>query len=78
MVDAVIGGHHDLLPSQLRTLLEYAGKLTRTPAAVTRADVDVLRAAGYTDEAVLHAAEVTAYFAFVNRLADGLGVVLEQ
>jgi uncharacterized peroxidase-related enzyme len=74
----VIHGHHDLLPPQLRTLLEYAGKLTRTPAAVTRADVVALRGAGYTDEAVLHAVEVTAYFAFVNRLADGLGVELEE
>lgn len=73
----MIGGHHDLLPPQLRTLLEYTGKLTRTPAAVTRADVDAVRAAGYTDEAVLHAVEITAYFAFVNRLADGLGVELE-
>jgi alkylhydroperoxidase family enzyme len=78
LVDAVICGRHDLLASQLRTLLEYVGKLTRTPAAVTRVDVDALRATGYTDEAVLHAVEVTAYFAFVNRLADGLGVVLEQ
>jgi uncharacterized peroxidase-related enzyme len=73
----VIGGHHDLLSPQLRTLLEYAGKLTRTPAAVTLADVAAVRAAGYTDEAVLHAVEITAYFAFVNRLADGLGVELE-
>jgi uncharacterized peroxidase-related enzyme len=73
----VIGGRHALLAPALRALLEYAGKLTRTPAAVTRADVAALRAAGYTDEAVLHAAEVTAYFAFVNRLADGLGVELE-
>jgi uncharacterized peroxidase-related enzyme len=73
----VIQGRHDPLPAQLRTLLEYAGKLTRMPAAVSRSDVDALRAAGYTDEAVLHAVEVTAYFAFVNRLADGLGVELE-
>jgi alkylhydroperoxidase family enzyme len=76
-VDAVIRGEHQLLPPQLWTLLEYAGKLTRTPAGVTLSDVDKVRAAGYTDEAVLHAVEITAYFAFVNRLADGLGVELE-
>jgi uncharacterized peroxidase-related enzyme len=73
----VVGGRHELLPPALRALLVYAGKLTRVPAAVTREDFDALRAAGYTDEAVLHAVEVTAYFAFVNRLADGLGVELE-
>jgi hypothetical protein len=36
------------------------------------------REAGFSDEAVLHAVEIVAYFAFVNRLADGLGVELEK
>jgi alkylhydroperoxidase family enzyme len=45
---------------------------------VTRADVDRLREHGLSDEAILHAVEVIAYFAFVNRLADGLGVQLEH
>ncbi len=70
-------GEHTLLPASMRALLAYAGKLTRTPERVVRADVDALHAVGYTDEAVLHAAEVIAYFAFVNRLAHGLGVELE-
>lgn len=42
-----------------------------------RADVDALRAAGLSDQDVLHAAEVVAYYAYVNRIADGLGVELE-
>ena len=58
-------------------LLRYAAKLTRTPAAVTRADVEALRAVGYTDTDVLHAAEVVAYYAYANRIVDGLGVELE-
>jgi alkylhydroperoxidase family enzyme len=33
-----------------------------------------LRAAGLDDEAILHLAEVVAYFNFINRIADGLGV----
>ena len=61
-----------------RALLRWAERLTRAPASVTRADVDALRAAGYDDEAILHAVEVVAYFNFVNRLADGLGVELER
>ncbi|HEY3022833.1 MAG TPA: peroxidase-related enzyme, partial [Actinomycetota bacterium] len=32
---------------------------------------------GFSDADVLHIAEVTAYYAFVNRIADGLGVELE-
>lgn len=42
-----------------------------------RDDVMGLRGAGFGDEDILHIAEVTAYFAYVNRIADGLGVELE-
>lgn len=41
-------------------------------------DLGRLRAAGLGDEAILHAVEVASYFNFVNRLADGLGVRLEE
>ena len=58
-------------------MLDYAEKLTRTPAAVRREDVEALRQVGFSDAGVLHIAEVTAYYAFVNRIADGLGVELE-
>lgn len=58
-------------------MLAYAEKLTRTPSAMTRGDVEALRAAGFDDVAILDIAQVTGYFAFVNRLADGLGVELE-
>jgi len=61
-----------------RTLLAYADRLTRDPAAVQNADVVALREAGWSDEAILHTCEVVAYFNFVNRLADGLGVHLED
>ena len=59
-------------------LLDYAEKLTRVPAKMSTADVDVLRAHGFGDEAILDICQVTAYFAFANRLADGLGVELES
>lgn len=58
-------------------MLTYAEKLTATPAAMTRADVEALRAEGFSDADVLAIAEVTAYYAYVNRLADGLGVAIE-
>ncbi len=60
-----------------RTMLDYATKLTLTPAAVTRGDIETLRSAGFDDRAILDIAQITAYFAFVNRTADGLGVALE-
>lgn len=58
-------------------MLVYAEKLTLAPASVTREDVDALRAAGFSDENVLHLCEVTAYYAYANRIADGLGIELE-
>jgi uncharacterized peroxidase-related enzyme len=59
-------------------MLDYAAKLTRTQAAVSEADVQALREAGFDDRAILDIAQITAYFAFVTRLADGLGVTLED
>jgi len=58
-------------------LLTYAVKLTRTPAAMRREDVDALQAHGLDDRAIVDANQVVAYYNYVNRVADGLGVELE-
>ncbi len=44
---------------------------------MVEADVRRLREAGFEDADILDINQVTGYFAFVNRLADGLGVELE-
>lgn len=59
-------------------MLDYVAKLTRRPATVGPDDVVALRQAGFTDAAILDICQVAAYFAFVNRLAQGLGVELEE
>ena len=61
-----------------QVLLAYADVLTLTPEAVTRAHIESLRAAGYSDRAIHDACAIIGYFAFVNRIADGLGVELES
>ena len=66
------------LDARRRAILEYAVKLTRSPAAITREDVDALRAQGLDDADVLAVCEVTAYYAYANRIADGLGIELED
>jgi uncharacterized peroxidase-related enzyme len=67
------------LPDERRkAMLRYVQKLTRTPARVTKGDVDALRGVGLADEDILAVAEVTAYYAYVNRIADGLGVAVEE
>jgi uncharacterized peroxidase-related enzyme len=61
-----------------RALLAYADKLTLTPAEIAADDVQQLRAAGFNDRAIHDACAIVGYFAFVNRIADGLGVDLED
>ena len=58
-------------------MLRYANKLTLSPGQMKEADVDELRSAGFRDADILAIAEVVAYYAYVNRIADGLGVSLE-
>ena len=59
-------------------MLRYAVKLTRTPGAMDDADVDELRAVGYSDRDILDIAEVVGYYAYANRIADGLGIEPES
>ena len=66
------------LPSRERAMVDYALKLTRTPGAMRRADLDPLRDAGLDDRSILDLAMLVGYYAYVNRLADGLGVTLED
>jgi uncharacterized protein YciW len=49
-----------------------------SPASVSREDVQALVAAGLTERDVIDANQVVAYFNYVNRVADGLGVELEE
>ena len=53
-------------------------RLVAAGALVVAADVSALRAVGFRDRDILDIAEVTAYYAYVNRIADGLGVPTED
>ncbi|ANM29925.1 hypothetical protein ABI59_10575 [Acidobacteria bacterium Mor1] len=67
----------DVSPRE-RALLDWALKVTRTPWEMTREDLQPLKeVAGLDDRGILDLSLVTAYFAFVNRLADSLGVEVE-
>ncbi|MCA9655016.1 MAG: peroxidase [Myxococcales bacterium] len=58
-------------------MVAYALRLTRDPSSLRREDLEPLRAAGLDDTALLELNQVVAYFAYVNRVVDGLGVELE-
>jgi uncharacterized peroxidase-related enzyme len=66
------------LDERRHAILAYVEKMTLAPATVERADVETMRRAGLSDADVLAVAEVLGYYAFANRIADGLGVLLED
>ncbi|MDX1405288.1 MAG: peroxidase-related enzyme [Woeseiaceae bacterium] len=57
--------------------LEYVAKLTLEAASATSADIERLRAAGFDDGEILEINQVTAYFAYANRMVLGLGIDTE-
>jgi len=63
----------ELAPAD-RAMLDFAVRLTRTPSAMSDADVAALRAHGFDDVAIHDIVQVTALFNYFDRLADGLGV----
>jgi uncharacterized peroxidase-related enzyme len=62
------------VPEQMKPLLRYVGKLTRTPAKVTPADAEAVLAAGWEEQALHDAVAVCGLFNMMNRLVDGLGI----
>jgi len=59
-------------------MLDYARKLTLHPSSMAKADIKILKDIGFSDAAILDICQIASYFNFVNRLADGLGVELEN
>ena len=52
----------------------YAERLSLEQGAVDRSDIEALRAVGLDDRAIHDATQVIAYFNYITRVADGLGV----
>ncbi len=57
-----------------RAMLDFAVKLTTDPVRMTPDDVGRLRAAGFDDVGVLQVTLIAAWFNYINRVADALGV----
>lgn len=45
-----------------------------TPAQMQAEDVDALRSAGWSDRQIADGCQIIAYFNYINRIADGLGI----
>ena len=64
-------------PQPARPVSTYAEKLTLSPGEMTQSDVEFLRAQAFTDRDITDAAHNIAFFSYINRMGEGLGVALE-
>jgi uncharacterized peroxidase-related enzyme len=62
------------ISDQERTMLDYAAQLTRDATQISKADHAKLRSAGFDDRAILQITLIAAWFNYINRVADALGV----
>ena len=63
----------DLEP-RVRALCDFAVKLTRAQWTLTAEDVEALRRQGWSDRAIHDAIQVIAYFNYITRVADAVGI----
>lgn len=61
-----------------RALCEFAERLSQDPGAMGEGDIRELRAQGWEDRAIHDATQIIAYFNYINRVADALGVAPES
>ncbi len=63
------------LDERTTAMLDYAVKITRSPVDCSEADIERLRAAGFSDQAIFDIAETAAMYNFTNRLASATGML---
>ncbi|MGE3065130.1 MAG: peroxidase-related enzyme [Hyphomicrobiaceae bacterium] len=68
-----VDGTDAQLEPRRKALLDYAAKLTRSPADIGPADAAPLRAQGLTDMEILDFTNAVAMFGWANRLMQSLG-----
>ena len=57
-----------------RAMLDFVVKLTEQAYRITPADLELLRSNGFDDQAILQITLIAAWFNYINRVADALGV----
>ena len=75
MVDAIRRDYRTApLDAADRAMLEYVAKVTVDATRVSRDDHAGLREAGFDDRGILQITLIAAWFNYINRVADALGV----
>ena len=64
-------------PMQM-AMCEFAKKLTENPNKVNGEDIELLRSYDLSDKDISQIVQIIAYFNYINRVADGLGLEPEQ
>src|SRR6266511_2000832 len=79
LVDTLLANYRqaDLDPRD-REMLDFAVKITRASEECQPRDLVRLREFGYTDEDILHIAELTAIFNYNGRLANAMGLEMAE
>ncbi len=62
------------ISEQDRVMLEYVEMLTKDATRIGKGDHEKLRAAGFDDKGILQITLIAAWFNYINRVADALGV----
>ena len=62
------------LDGRLRALCDFAVDLTLEPSAVGEAAIERLREQGLSDAAIHDAIQVIAFFNYINRIAEAVGI----
>ena len=79
LADAIVADWRTAsLDDKRQTMLGFAVKLTHSPGEMTPEDANDLRSVGFSDRDILDITEVVAYYAYANRIADGLGITTES
>jgi uncharacterized peroxidase-related enzyme len=58
---------------QFKQLLHFTEKIARDAGQITAEDIAKVRAAGFTDRAVLDTAHVAGFFSYMNRVIQAIG-----
>ncbi len=64
-------------PMQM-AMCEFAKKLTENPSKVNKKDIELLRSYNLSDKDISQVVQIIAYFNYINRVSDGLGLEPEQ
>jgi uncharacterized peroxidase-related enzyme len=62
------------ITEQERTMLDYVVKMTKDATTVSSGDHAKLRSVGFDDRGILQITLIAAWFNYINRVADALGV----